>query len=547
MRNLLFFLLSFLIISCSSDKEKSDLLIFNAKIYTVDEGFNIVEAMAIKDGKIQDAGNKSELETRYNFKEEYDAGGRIILPGLIDAHAHLYGLGLTLQSVDLVGTRDFDELIERVVEFQEERQADYIVGRGWDQNLWPDKEFPTKEKLDSLFPDIPVALRRIDGHALFVNSKALDLAGITAQTKVSGGEVILKNGEPTGVLIDTAMDLVNKTIPETDEASAIQALLDAEKVSLSLGLTTVDDAGLDREIIELINRLQKEGKMKLRVYAMVSHTPENLDYYLDKGVYKTERLNVRSFKIFTDGALGSRGAAMRKSYSDRHNHFGLMITPMEELERTAKRLAASDFQMNSHAIGDSATISVLRAYQNALKGKNDKRWRVEHAQIISPEGFDFFEKNHNIIPSVQPTHATSDMNWAKDRIGAERMKGAYAYNDLLQKSGVVALGTDFPVEQVNPMYTLYSAVARKDLKHLPDEGFQMENALTREETIRGMTIWAAFSNFEENEKGSLQKGKFADFVILDKDPMEVQERQLSEIKVLATFINGEKVYDSQFE
>lgn len=547
MRNLLFFLLSFLIISCSSDKEKSDLLIFNAKIYTVDEGFNIVEAMAIKDGKIQDAGNKSELETRYNFKEEYDAGGRIILPGLIDAHAHLYGLGLTLQSVDLVGTRDFDELIERVVEFQEERQADYIVGRGWDQNLWPDKEFPTKEKLDSLFPDIPVALRRIDGHALFVNSKALDLAGITAQTKVSGGEVILKNGEPTGVLIDTAMDLVNKTIPETDEASAIQALLDAEKVSLSLGLTTVDDAGLDREIIELIDRLQKEGKMKLRVYAMVNHTPENLDYYLDKGVYKTDRLNVRSFKIFTDGALGSRGAAMRKSYSDRHNHFGLMITPMEELERTAKRLAASDFQMNSHAIGDSATISVLRAYQNALKGKNDKRWRVEHAQIISPEGFDFFEQNHNIIPSVQPTHATSDMNWAQDRIGAERMKGAYAYNDLLQKSGVVALGTDFPVEQVNPMYTLYSAVARKDLKHLPDEGFQMENALTREETIRGMTIWAAFSNFEENEKGSLEKGKFADFVILDKDPMEVQERQLSEIKVLATFINGEKVYDSRFE
>lgn len=547
MRNLLFFLLSFLIISCSSDKEKSDLLIFNAKIYTVDEGFNIVEAMAIKDGKIQDAGNKFELETRYNFKEEYDAGGRIILPGLIDAHAHLYGLGLTLQSVDLVGTRDFDELIERVVEFQEERQADYIVGRGWDQNLWPDKEFPTKEKLDSLFPDIPVALRRIDGHALFVNSKALDLAGITAQTKVSGGEVILKNGEPTGVLIDTAMDLVNKTIPETDEASGIQALLDAEKVSLSLGLTTVDDAGLDREIIELIDRLQKEGKMKLRVYAMVNHTPENLDYYLDKGVYKTDRLNVRSFKIFTDGALGSRGAAMRKSYSDRHNHFGLMITPMEELERTAKRLAASDFQMNSHAIGDSATISVLRAYQNALKGKNDKRWRVEHAQIISPEGFDFFEQNHNIIPSVQPTHATSDMNWAQDRIGAERMKGAYAYNDLLQKSGVVALGTDFPVEQVNPMYTLYSAVARKDLKHLPDEGFQMENALTREETIRGMTIWAAFSNFEENEKGSLEKGKFADFVILDKDPMEVQERQLSEIKVLATFINGEKVYDSRFE
>ena len=545
MKNLVPVLIALFLFSCAPDKIPADLLIKNATIYTVDKDFSKTHAFVVKDGKILEIGLKPELELKYTIKETYDAKGNTVVPGLIDAHAHLYGLGLGLQHVDLVGTKSFDEVLGKLVAFQEEKNADYIVGRGWDQNGWDDKEFPTKERLDSLFPETPVALRRVDGHALLVNSKALELAGITGKTKVKGGEIVLKDGKPTGVIIDKPMDLINKTLPPVDENVSNTALLEAQKIALSYGLTTVDDAGLDRNIIELIDTLQKQGKFKLRVYAMVSNSPENLDYYLAQGPYKTERLNVRSFKVYSDGALGSRGAALRQPYSDHPGHYGAMITPTAELEKLASRIAESEFQMNSHAIGDSANISVLRVYKKVLEGKSDRRWRVEHAQIIPPEGFDYFSDDNNILPSVQPTHATSDMYWAQDRIGAERMKGAYAYKTLLEKAGKIALGTDFPVEHVNPMYTFYAAVARKDLKNFPENGFQAEEALTREEALRGMTIWAAFFNFEEKEKGSIEVGKFADFTILDRDIMEVDEEELPNTKVVATFINGEMVYEAE--
>ena len=543
MKKILGLILTVLLLSCAENKPVADLLVKNATIYTVNANFETATAFVVRDGKILELGSDTDLESKYDIKEIFDAEGKTIIPGIIDAHAHLYGFGLGLQNIDLVGTKSFEEILDKIVTFQKERNLDYIVGRGWDQNQWAIKEFPTKEKLDSLFPDTPVALRRIDGHALLVNSKALELAGITAETRMAGGEVILKDGQPTGVLIDSPMSLVNRTIPQISRETSIRALLDAEEICFSLGLTTVDDAGMDRNIIELIDSLQKENKFKLRIYAMVSNTPENLDYYLDHGIFKTERLNVRSFKIFTDGALGSRGAAMRKEYSDHAGHFGAMITPADSLQYIAKRIAASEFQMNSHAIGDSANIAVLRAYKDALKGKSDRRWRVEHAQIISPEGFDYFSEN--ILPSVQPTHATSDMYWAEDRIGNERIKGAYAYKTLLEKAGSIALGTDFPVERVNPMYTFYSAVARKDLKHFPQDGFQMQDALSREETLKGMTIWAAHANFEENEKGSIEIGKFADFVILDSDIMKVSEKEIPEIKVLRTYVHGEMVFKAK--
>ena len=545
MKKLLFLLLAISIASCAPNKLPADLLIKNATIYTVDKNFSTANALVVKDGKILEIGLKPELELKYKITETYDAKGNTLIPGLIDAHAHLYGLGLGLQNVDLIGTASFDEVLERVITFQKQENTVYIVGRGWDQNDWEDKNFPTKKELDSLFPTIPVALQRIDGHAYLVNSKALELAGITSKTKVPGGEVVLENGQPTGILIDSPMDLIDKTFPEITDVVSTEALLEAEKIALQYGLTTVDDAGLNRNIIELIDKLQKEGKFKLRMYAMVSNNPENLDYYLKNGIYKTDRLNVRSFKIYSDGALGSRGAAMREEYSDMPGHFGAMITDAENLEIIAGKIAASEFQMNSHAIGDSANIAVLRVYKKALEGETDRRWRVEHAQIISEEDFDYFNDKNNILPSVQPTHGTSDMYWAEDRIGAERMKGAYAYKKLLDKAGSIALGTDFPVEQVNPMYTFYAAVARKDLKNYPKEGFQMENALTREEALRGMTIWAAFANFEENEKGSIEAGKFADFTILDKDIMKVDEKELPNTKVIATFINGELVYEAK--
>lgn len=541
MRKLLFAVLVISIFSCAPDKIPADLLIKNANIYTVDKDFSVAHAFVVKDGKILEIGLKPELELKYNIKETYDAKGNTVVPGLIDAHAHLYGLGLGLQNVDLVGTKSFDEVLGKLVAFQERKQASFIIGRGWDQNAWEVKDFPTKEKLDSLFPETPVALRRIDGHALLVNSKALELAGITAKTKVKGGEILLENGEPTGILIDSPMDLVNRTFPSVTDEVSINALLEAEKIALKYGLTTVDDAGLDRHIIKLIDSLQKQEKFKLKVYAMVSYSPENMDYYLKNGIYKTDRLNVRSFKIYSDGALGSRGAAMRKPYSDKPDHYGAMITPSDSLNSLASKLMKSEFQMNTHAIGDSANIAVLRAYKSALEGESDRRWRIEHAQIVSTEGFDYFSDS-NILPSVQPTHATSDMYWAEDRVGAERMKGAYAYKTMLDKAGKIALGTDFPVEHVNPMHTFYAAVARKDLKNFPEEGFQMKDALTREEALRGMTIWAAYFNFEENEKGSIEVGKFADFTILNKDIMEVDLEEIPSTKVVATFINGEMVY-----
>lgn len=539
----LFFFLAIVVFACDSEKTTVDLFVKNAVIYTVDEEFTAASAMVVSDGKIREIGDFKELSEKYTSGNVYDAKGKIIIPGLIDAHAHLFGLGLSKQQVNLVGTKSYDEVLRRTMAFQVEKQMGYIIGRGWDQNDWKNKEFPTKEKLDSLFPSIPVALRRIDGHALLVNSKALELAGITADTKIPGGEVILKNGQPTGVLVDSPMELINKTFPETSKETAIEALMDAQEICFQYGLTTVDDAGLGREIIELIDELQQENLFKLRMYAMISDTPENLDYYLNKGIYKTDRLNVRSFKIYTDGALGSRGAAMREPYSDQEGHFGAMITPENRLQEIAKRLADSEFQMNSHAIGDSANVAILRTYTQALNDQNDRRWRVEHAQIISKEDFGYFGNNNNILPSVQPTHATSDMYWAEDRVGAERLKGAYAYKDLLDQAGTIALGTDFPVELVNPMYTFYAAVVRKDLENYPESGFQSENALTREEALRGMTIWAAFANFEEDEKGSLENGKFADFVVLDRDIMKVDEQELPETKVLATFVNGEMVYE----
>ncbi len=545
MKKLLFLLLAISIASCAPEKLSADLLIKNATIYTVDKDFSTANALVVKDGKILEIGLKPELELKYKIKETYDAKGNTVVPGLIDAHAHLYGLGLALQQVDLVGTTSFEEVLGRVVAFQEEKKMPYIIGRGWDQNDWDDKNFPTKKELDSLFPNTPVSLRRIDGHAMLVNSKALELAGITSKTKVAGGEIVLENGEPTGIIVDAPMRLIGKTFPETTIEVSAEALLEAEKLCLQYGLTTVDDAGLDRSIIELIDTLQKEGKFKLRMYAMVSNSPQNRDYYLSNGIYKTDRLNVRSFKVYADGALGSRGAAMREPYSDMPHHFGAMITTADSLDYLAQKIAASEFQMNTHAIGDSANIAVLRAYKKALEGKTDRRWRVEHAQIISAQDFDYFDDNNNILPSVQPTHATSDMYWAEDRVGAERIKGAYAYKELLEKAGSIALGTDFPVEQVNPMYTFYAAVARKDLKNYPENGFQMKDALTREEALKGMTIWAAFANFEENEKGSIEVGKFADFTILDKDIMKVDEKELPNTKVLATFINGEKVYEAE--
>ncbi|MHB1106716.1 MAG: amidohydrolase [Lutibacter sp.] len=537
MKKIIVLLLLITGISCTK-KEKADTIVINANIYTVNDAFDKAEAFAIKDGKIVAVGTSQEIQAKYAATFINDAKGKTIVPGFIDAHCHFFGLGLDKQKVDLTDTKSFEEVVQRIVDFQKENNATYITGRGWDQNDWEVKEFPTKDKLDELFPTTPIAITRIDGHALLANQAAIDLAGITVKTPFSGGEILQKRGELTGIFIDTPMELIEAKIPAPSKKDNIEALKDAEKICFDLGLTTVDDAGLSIETIELIDSLQQAGALKIRIYAMVSASDENIDYYAKKGIFKTDRLNVRSFKVYSDGALGSRGAAMKKPYSDQHNHFGALVTPLDKLKEFAEKIAATDFQMNTHAIGDSANYVMLKTYKEVLKGKKDSRWRIEHAQIVDVADFNYFE---NILPSVQPTHATSDMYWAQDRVGDERMKGAYAYKVLLNTYGKIALGTDFPVEKVSPLLTFYASVARKDLNNFPENGFQMENALTREETLKGMTIWAAYSNFEEKEKGSIEAGKMADFIVLNKNIMEIEADKIPYINIDETYVGGVKV------
>jgi predicted amidohydrolase YtcJ len=557
MRNNILLLLCLFLYACSG-KQRADIIVHNAVVYTVDGNFSTVEAFAVKDGKILAAGTSKDILGNYEAEEKVDAAGKPVYPGFIDAHCHFYGYGQTLYTVNLVGTKSFDEVVERVVEFSKTHKGEWILGRGWDQNDWAVKEFPNKAKLDSLFPERPVFLQRIDGHAAIANSEALKRAGITNTTKIPGGEVELEHSKSlwienlatgeiirpaydpplTGVLIDNAVSLVDSVVPKPTTEEMTAFLVDAQKNCLAAGLTTVDDAGLEKKVIDLIDTLQRQGKLKMRVYAMLTDNKENLDHYLRSGPYKTERLNVRSFKFYADGALGSRGACLLHPYHDKPGNVGFLLSAPEYFRSSVDLMLKHGFQMNTHCIGDSATRLILSIGSEKLD-LDKHRWRIEHAQVVSAIDLDHFKK---FIPSVQPTHATSDMYWAKDRLGPERVKTAYAYKDLLKASGLVALGTDFPVENINPMYTFYASIARKDLKGWPASGFQVENALTREETLKGMTIWAAYSNFEENEKGSIEPGKLADFVILDEDIMKIEPDKIPYVKVAATYIGGEKVY-----
>jgi|TARA_B110000503_G_scaffold14797_1_gene20319 predicted amidohydrolase YtcJ len=522
-------------------KPEVDLIVYNGNIYTVDHDFNVAKAIAIKDGLFYEIGT-DEIQKKYNSKETINLNGATVLPGLIDAHCHFYGLGLNQQVIDLVGTLSFKEVISKL-KLNSNINSTIIKGRGWDQNDWDIKEFPTKSKLDLLYPNIPVVLERIDGHAYLVNQKALDLAKITVDTKSSSGTIEKKNGKLTGLLIDGPMELIDNILPELSLNEKKQALLNAEKICFKNGLTTVDDAGLSKEIILLIDSIQKKKELKIRIYAMISNSKNNLDYFLQNGPIKTPRLNVSSVKIYGDGALGSRGATLKTPYHDDPHNYGKLITRPDELKNLATRIAEANFQMNTHAIGDSTVKLLIDTYSKVLKNKEDPRWRIEHSQIIDLDDIEGF--NNKILPSIQPTHATSDMYWAEDRVGSKRIKGAYAYKTLLDKSKVIGLGTDFPVEKVNPFHTFYAAISRKDMNGYPENGFEFENALSREETLKGMTIWAAYLNFEEKEKGSIEKGKLADFIVIDRDIMSVKLDETYKTKVLKTFVSGDLVYSIQ--
>jgi predicted amidohydrolase YtcJ len=528
-----------------SQKQKIDLLVYNATIYTIDPSFSTMEAMAIKDGKIVEVGKTADLRNKYEAKENLDAEGKFIYPGFIDAHSHFTGYGQSLFTVNLFDSKSFDEVIQRVKDFVAVHPNEtWILGRGWDQNKFPGKAFPANEKLNELFPNKPVLLGRVDGHAAIANQKALDLAGIKAGDALTGGEIETKNGKLTGILIDNAVDLVESRVPPPTASKGEESLLDAQKNCFAVGLTTVEDCGLDYRTILFIDSLQKAGVLKIRIYAMLSDAKRNFDFGFSKGKIKTDHLHVCAFKVYADGALGSRGACLLEPYADKPGWSGFLLSSQQHFDSVANLIFQKGWQMCTHAIGDSGNRTILKIYAKYLKGKNDLRWRIEHAQVVNKDDFRLFSE-YNIVPSVQPTHATSDMYWAGDRLGPERIKGAYAYKQLLQQNGWIPLGTDFPVEDISPFKTFYAAVVRKDAKGWPPGGFQMENALTREDALRGMTIWAAKSQFEENEKGSLEKGKFADFVILDADLMKESPEKLLQVRVLKTFAGGEKVYEKQ--
>ena len=541
-KNIFFYFGMGFILTLISCQKKVDLIVHNATVYTMGDNLGRASSFVVDDGKFIAVGGEELLKT-FKSNKILDLKELPVYPGFIDSHCHFLSLGLSLQKVDLTGTRSFEEVVGRVKDFAKNKKLKAIIGRGWDQNDWEEKTFPNKTILDELFPDTPVALRRIDGHALLVNQKALDLAGIDINTEIKGGSIIKENGKLTGVLVDSPMKLISNILPKPSITEKIKALKDAEKISFENGLTRVSVAGLNKNDIYLIDSLQKSNALSIKIYAMISNSEDNIAHFLSNGPIITDKLTVRSFKIYADGALGSRGAALKSDYSDLKNHKGSFITSKDSLENLAYKLASTSFQMNTHAIGDDANKAVLEAYNKALVFSDDPRWRIEHAQIIDTSDVKLF--NRKIIPSVQPTHATSDMYWAEDRLGKKRLQGAYAYKLLLEKSGRIALGTDFPVENVSPIKTFFSAVFREDSNLYPEDGYLPNNKLSKLEALKGMTIWGAYSNFEERQKGSIEVGKAADFIILDRDLLDEPKKRILNAKIVATILDGNIVYSNR--
>ncbi|HMN32737.1 MAG TPA: amidohydrolase [Chitinophagaceae bacterium] len=541
MKNIFYLFILILFSACKNDH--ADLIVFNAKIYTVNQNFDTATVLVIKKGTIINIGNQSLLD-KYQSAEKYDAKGNFIYPGFMDAHCHFTGYAKDKYKLALFGTKSFDEVVAKIIAYSQHNQREWIEGRGWDQNDWEQKEFPTKDTLDKLFPNTPVFLMRIDGHAILCNQKALDIAGIDENTKIEGGEIIKNNGKLTGMLIDNASEIVKKVLPTRSDDEIIQDFIKAENDCASFGLTSVVDCGIDHSTIELLKKAYSQKKLSIKTAAMLSLDEENISRYLHQKPYNDKQLHIIGYKVYADGALGSRGALLLKEYADRHLHLGLQLIPTDSLKKIATEIAKSNYQLCVHAIGDSANRMVLKIYAEVLQGENDRRWRIEHAQVIDEGDFHYFGE-YQIVPSVQPTHATSDMYWAQDRVGAQRIKNAYAYQKLLMQNQWIPLGTDFPVEGVNPLQTFYAAVFRIDQNHFPQNGFEIENALTREQALRGMTIWAAKSAFEEKEKGSLEIGKSADFCVLPIDLMTASPAEISQAKVMRTFINGRLIFENK--
>jgi predicted amidohydrolase YtcJ len=528
----------FLLFSCQQ-KQQADTLIINAKVYTVDADFSIAEAFAVKDGRFLEVGTTKSIMEKYHAKNVVDLDGKPVYPGFIDAHCHFWGYAQNLVTgIDLSGVRSFAEAITRLLDEREkEPETTCLRGFGWNFETWEQpSERSFLQQLDSIFPDIPVFLKRIDGHAAIVNTAAINAAQIEQNQHIEGGMIDWKRG----IVLDNAMEPFKKSMPLPSSGEMIAALQTAQNHCFQYGLTSVHDAGLDKWQIMLIDSLQQAGVLKINVYAMLNPTAENITHFVEKGVMETDKLTVRSIKLYADGALGSRGTLLLLPYSDAPNHRGLQVASDDEIKTICQIAYKNQYQIAVHCIGDAANRLILNIFSEILPENNPLRWRIEHAQVIHPNDIATFEKFH-IIPSVQPTHAISDMIWAEQRLGKERLEHAYRLQDLLKINGWLPLGTDFPVEQIDPKQTFFAAVTRKDNQGEPASGFLPHQALTRQEALRGMTIWAAKAAFEERKKGSIEAGKNADFIILDRDLMTIPEQEILETKVLETWIGGENL------
>ncbi len=521
-----------------------------ARIHTMDAALPRATAMAFDDtGRILALGEAAKLRQRYPDARRLDVGEATVIPGLIDAHAHVSGLGMTHVTADLVGTRSREEVRQRLREFAATLPKDaWLVGRGWDQNDWPEKRFPTAADLDAAFPDRPVWLERVNGHAGWANSAALravkrDLAG---DWQPDGGRIERDaKGQPTGILVDAAMALVEEARPPLDEATAERVLALGMKDAVEHGLTGVHDAGIPLAELERYRRLADRGEMPLRVTAMAAGDGDALAKLCRDGLYRhpSGRLQMRTVKLYADGALGSRGAALLADYSDDHGNRGLMLTSPADLLRIANKAKSCGVQVATHAIGDRGNHEVLQAYAKALgnAASGDHRWRIEHAQVLAADDLPQLARMH-VIASMQPTHATSDMPWAEDRVGPRRIVGAYAWRQLRDSGARLAFGSDFPVESVDPRLGLYAAATRTDAEGQPSGGWMPQEKLTAFEALRAFTLDAAYAGFAENEVGSLVAGKRADFVVVAEDPLSLDPSKLASLTVQATYVDGKAVY-----
>ncbi|GAB4378321.1 MAG: amidohydrolase [Salibacteraceae bacterium] len=525
--------------ACQQQKQV-DLIVHNATIYSIDGGMNVYEAIAIDSGRIVEIGAEHQILNKYSAEKKVDVSGGYIYPGIIDAHCHFLGYGIESNRLDVTHTQSLEDFLSAVDSFARRSTLEWIIGRGWDHNKWLTKNYPHWRDLEEVLPGKHIAIKRVDGHAWLVSKSVLELAGVTADSQIDGGEILLVDGEPSGVLIDNAMTLVNSVIPNVTRGDKVKALLAAQDACIKNGLTMVTDAGLSVEDVRIIDSLHQQGILKIRVSAMYTAS-ETLKQKLSAVAVETDRLRAKAIKLYADGALGSRGALLLEPYADQPGHFGLQLISPDELSSWAELCYEHGFQMNVHCIGDSANRMVLHTMANTLKGINDRRWRIEHAQVVHPKDRAMFGA-FNIIPSVQPTHAISDMGWVENRLGPHRIGHAYSYKSLMDQNGLIALGTDFPVEQINPFETFRTAVERTDKNGEPKGGFIPGEKLSRENAIRGMTIFAAVSSFMEDKCGSLEPGKCADFVVLDTDIMKCPAANLLQVKVLQTWIDGEMVF-----